>query len=86
MNDIAKGMISNGMEVEILESEAIRVKEVVIKIGDRPVELYEIARQKRVIDSKKVEGWSISPKLKKPIFIEDVAEGKAQPARIDDVA
>lgn len=85
MNSISKGTISNGMEIEALESEAIRIKEVVVKIGNHPVELYEIARQKRVIEGKKVTGWSISPKLKKPIFIQDIEEEKKS-ATLDDVA
>jgi hypothetical protein len=86
MNSLSKGTVSNGMEIETLESEAIRVKEVVVKIGGHPVELYEIARQKRVVNGKKVTGWSISPKLKKPVFIEDVEDEKAPPATLDDVA
>jgi hypothetical protein len=68
MNQISVGTLGNGVEIEILESGAILKKEVVVKINGIPCELFEISSQKR--DGGKTHGVSISPRMKKPQFIE----------------
>ena len=87
MKEVAKGVLSNGMVVEVIETEAILKKEVLIKIGGVVVELYEITNQKR--DGGKVRGIAISPQIKKPNFIENQQsqqEPEAPKATLSDVA
>jgi hypothetical protein len=87
MELICQGELSNGMSVEVHESGAILSKEVLIKIEGANCEVFQISSQKR----GKAKGFAISPKIKRPQFIEtipdpDIVDPPTKPATLSDIA
>lgn len=84
MTERCKGVLRNGMDVQIMQTDSMLTEEVILNIGGVGCEIFQISSAKRNINGKPTRGFLVSPRVKKAQFIA-IPEVLHKEASLEDV-